>query len=95
MEESSGVITKEDLANQCEQIQDDLMCILDGIEDRIITNACQAVVDRFKVLKAIVSNLDENDLCVGCRVEFHDVCSMTQGCSCCNKTAQQLLEEGG
>lgn len=48
------MITRQDLENQMELIQDDLSCILSDIEDydRIFTNADQAVVDRFKILLA-------------------------------------------
>jgi len=46
------MITKQDLLDAREQIQEDLDCVLDGIEDydRILTNADQVIVDRFKVL---------------------------------------------
>lgn len=45
------MITIQDLKDQCEQIQIDLQCVLDGIDDRVMTNACQVIVDRFKILK--------------------------------------------
>jgi hypothetical protein len=32
----------------CEQIQEDLMCFLDGMDQEVIDNACQIVVDNFK-----------------------------------------------
>jgi len=44
-------ITQQDLNNQCELLQDDLMCVLDGLEDTFLTNVCQLVVDRFKILQ--------------------------------------------
>lgn len=46
------MLVKQDLLEAREQIQEDLDCILDGIEDydRILTNADQAVVDRFEIL---------------------------------------------
>jgi hypothetical protein len=46
------MILKQDLLEVREQIQEDLDCILDGIKDydRILTNADQAVIDRFEVL---------------------------------------------
>lgn len=52
---------KEQIADQCELIQDDLTCILDGIDEdydnpKMLDHACQAVVDRLKVLK---DQLDE------------------------------------
>jgi hypothetical protein len=31
-----------------EQIQQDLMCLLDGMDQKIIDHACQIVVDNFK-----------------------------------------------
>lgn len=52
------MLTRQDLLDAREQIQEDLGCILDGISepgpykdyDKILTNADQAVVDRFEVL---------------------------------------------
>ena len=42
---------KQLLLDAQEQIQNDLQCILDGlVKDHVLTNACQAVVDRFKPL---------------------------------------------
>ena len=43
-------LTKQDLLDQQEQMQEDLMCVLDGLEERVITNACQVVVDRVNIL---------------------------------------------
>lgn len=46
--------TKEQIAeldDQCELIQNDLQCLLDGLPDETIDNACQIIVDRFKILK--------------------------------------------
>lgn len=40
------------LNDQCEQIQEDLMCILDGLDDEMLDNVCQVIVDRFNILKA-------------------------------------------
>lgn len=34
-----------------EQIQEDLRCLLDGQDEGLIDQACQIVVDRFKVLE--------------------------------------------
>lgn len=53
------MLTKQDLENQREQIQNDLQCVLDGIddEDRIVTNACQVIVDRFAIL---IAQLESN-----------------------------------
>lgn len=44
------MITKQDLLDLRELIQDDLICVLDGQEDRLVDNACQVVVDRMKPL---------------------------------------------
>lgn len=43
-------LTRHDLEDQAELMQDDLMCVLDGIEDSILTNACQVIVDRMQIL---------------------------------------------
>lgn len=48
-------ITKQDLENQRELIQDDLTCILDGLDEQVVMNACQVVVDRIRIL---IDNLD-------------------------------------
>jgi hypothetical protein len=47
------------LTDQCELIQDDLSCILDGIadEDRILTNADQMIVERVKILIRLVQSI--------------------------------------
>jgi hypothetical protein len=54
------MLTKQDLLNQREQIQEDLMSILDGIEDedRIVNNACQMVVLRMNIL---ISKLESKE----------------------------------
>ena len=44
------MITKQDLLNQREQIQEDLRCIFDGADEEMLDNACQVVVDRFQIL---------------------------------------------
>lgn len=43
---------KEQLNDQCELIQNDLQCLLDGLPDETIDNACQIIVDRFKILRS-------------------------------------------
>lgn len=48
-------LTKQDLLEQREQIQEDLDCILDSfglvsIDNGILTNACQMICDRFQIL---------------------------------------------
>lgn len=54
------MINKQDLEKQCELIQNDLMCVLDGIDDTVMTNACQVIVDRFEILKSKINNKPEN-----------------------------------
>lgn len=44
------MITRQDLENQRELLQDDLCCIVDGIDDEITDSICQTVVDRFDIL---------------------------------------------
>ena len=41
---------KVSLLEQREQIQEDLDCVLDGIDGQVVYNACQVIVDRFKIL---------------------------------------------
>jgi len=43
-------LTEQDLLDQRESIQNDLDCILDGIDQKILDNVCQVIVDRFKIL---------------------------------------------
>lgn len=35
---------------QREQIQEDLRCILDGLDNTLIDNVCQVIVDRFQII---------------------------------------------
>ena len=44
------MINKQDLLSQRELIQDDIICILDGSEQKTIDKVCQVVVDRFEIL---------------------------------------------
>lgn len=44
------MITKQDLLNCREQVQQDLLCFLDGMTDDILDGICQIVVDRFNEL---------------------------------------------
>jgi len=44
------MITKQDLLEAREQIQEDLMCLLDGWGEQTISDSCQIVVDNFKTL---------------------------------------------
>lgn len=43
-------ITQQDLLNQRESIQQDLLTLLDGLDQDILDNACDIVVDRFRIL---------------------------------------------
>jgi hypothetical protein len=45
------MLTKQDLMDQREQIQNDLQCVLDGLDESTVDAACQVVVDRFIVLE--------------------------------------------
>ena len=47
---------KKDLVDQCELIQDDLHCVLDGIEDKTMIKVCQIVVEHFRVLITKLKN---------------------------------------
>lgn len=44
------MITQKDLLDQRELIQNDLQCLLDGLDEALIDNACQIVVDRIQIL---------------------------------------------
>jgi len=52
------MLTEQDLKDQCELTQNDLDCILDGIDNTMMTNVCQVIVDRFKILQ---DKLKENN----------------------------------
>jgi hypothetical protein len=43
-------LTKQDLLDQRESIQNDLICLLDGQADVIVDRACQIIVDRMNIL---------------------------------------------
>ena len=43
-------MTKLELQNIREQIQEDLIALLDGQDDELVDAACQIVVDKFKPL---------------------------------------------
>jgi hypothetical protein len=48
------------IANQKEQAQEDIMCILDGIDDQqIIDNVCQVIVDRMDIILNKVKELSD------------------------------------
>lgn len=44
------MITKQDIKNVREQIQEDLLALLDGLPDEAQTRACQIVVDNLNPL---------------------------------------------
>lgn len=44
------MLTKQDLEDQRELIQDNLITLLDGLDNEIIDIVCQVVVDRFSIL---------------------------------------------
>ena len=39
------------VSDQMELAQDDISCILDGIDDKTLTKVCQAIVNRFNIVK--------------------------------------------
>lgn len=45
------MLTKQDIAEQREQAQEDIRCILDGLDDDIVDNVCQVIVDRMNILR--------------------------------------------
>jgi hypothetical protein len=44
------MLTRQDLLDQRELIQNDLDCVLDGLDEEFVTRAMQVVVDRFQIL---------------------------------------------
>ena len=38
------------LNEQCENIQNDLLCILDGMDGKVLDDVCQVIVDRFNFI---------------------------------------------
>jgi hypothetical protein len=49
------MITEKDIADQCELIQDDLACILDGVDNETLNAVCQVIVDRLAILKGKIA----------------------------------------
>lgn len=47
--------TEEWLNEQRDQIQNDLLCILDGLDKEILYNVFQVIVDRFEILKQSIN----------------------------------------
>jgi len=45
------LLTKKDIELQREQAQEDVRCILDGLDDQTMDNVCQLIVDRFNILR--------------------------------------------
>ena len=45
------MITKQDIANVREQMQEDLITILDDLPSKLIDEACQIIVDGMKKLE--------------------------------------------
>lgn len=45
------MLTLQQLTSQSENIQNDLLCVLDGLDNDILDNVCQVIVDRFNILK--------------------------------------------
>lgn len=43
-------MNKQDLLDQRELIQNDLSCVLDGIDDEIMNRVCDVIVQRFAIL---------------------------------------------
>ena len=43
-------ILRQVILEQREQMQEDLMCILDGLDNDIIDNVCQVIVDRCNII---------------------------------------------
>lgn len=44
------MLTKQDLENQRESLQQDLLTVLDGLDNTFLTNVCELVVQRFAIL---------------------------------------------
>jgi len=50
------MLTEQDILDQKELAQDDVTCILDGLDQDIVDNVCQVIVDRMNIL---ISKLKE------------------------------------
>lgn len=44
------MLTKKDLIKQREQMQNDILCILDGLDQSVLDSVCQVIVDRVGIL---------------------------------------------
>ena len=45
-----GVLLIKDIEEQRENMQNDIMCILEGIENKTLDNVCEVIVDRCNIL---------------------------------------------
>lgn len=52
------MLTKHEIRETSEQIQNDLLCLLDGLPDEVQTHACQIVVDKMKTLTDKVEKVE-------------------------------------
>jgi len=53
------MITKQDLLETREQIQEDLMCLLDAWGEQTISDSCQIIVDRFSPLLTKIESINQ------------------------------------
>ena len=81
-------LSKRDLENQREQMQCDLQCVLDGIDDDVITNACQVVVDR---INSLIDKFDGDDLITLLREVGNDF--ETEGCQGCGTVSVTTMNK--
>ena len=57
-------IKSSDIDDQKQLIQDDIECILDGLDNEYVERVCQVVVDRLNILKNnSISNANAHYLC--------------------------------
>lgn len=68
----------QNLIEQREQIQQDIICILDGLEKSYIDNVCQIVVERFQILidkecrHTHVNSQNGTDACKVCGLDLRN-----------------------
>ena len=55
------MITKTNLLDLSQLIQDDLICALDGCNSIVIDNACQIVVDRIDRMTTLINDLESEE----------------------------------
>jgi hypothetical protein len=46
------IFTRQQMLIQREQMQHDIDCILEGMDDKVVDLVCQVIVDRFNILIA-------------------------------------------